>query len=72
MRALEGDCVGSKSPSRLFTGTSELLGVNFKDGQKAGVNKLPFPPVFAGEKLLKNSSQGTITMDICNHFDLHN
>lgn len=32
--------------------------------QKAGVNKLPFPPVFAGEKLLKNSSQGRITMDL--------
>ena len=27
-----------------------------------GVNKLPFHPVFAGEQLLKNSSQGRITM----------
>ena len=30
----------------------------------SGVNKLPFPPVFAGEKLLKNSFQGRITMDL--------
>ena len=30
----------------------------------SGVNKLPFPPVFAGEKLLKNSSHGRITMDL--------
>ena len=33
-------------------------------GLFSGVNKLPFPPVFAGEKLLNNSSQGRITMDL--------
>ena len=31
--------------------------------KNAGVNNLPIPPVFAGEKLLKNSSQRKITMD---------
>ena len=29
-----------------------------------GINKLPFPPVFAGEKLLKISGQGRIIANL--------
>ena len=30
----------------------------------AGINKLPFPPVFAGEKLLKIGCQGRIIANL--------